>query len=116
MTIKEKTGWIFATIITISAVLDVGTTHVGVFRLGTKEIGVISSLVMKNLGADWWMLYLPYEAAVLLGVFFGVRLVRTRTAGRIQFGLLKIPAEHFVIIITYLTILNNALQIARIHG
>lgn len=116
MTIKEKTAWIFAVVIVISAMLDVGTTHVGVFSLGTKEVGVVASLAMKNLGADWWMLYLPYEATVLLVVFFGVKFVRTKTASRIQFDLLKIPAEHFTIIITYLTILNNALQIIRIHG
>ncbi|MCL5319209.1 MAG: hypothetical protein M1503_13270 [Thaumarchaeota archaeon] len=116
MNIKEKTTCVFAIVIVISAVLDVGTTQVGVFGLGTKEIGVVASLAMKNFGADWWMLYLPYEATLLLVVFFGVRFVRTKTASRIQFNLLNVPAEHFTIIITYVTILNNTLQIIRIHG
>ncbi len=97
--------------ILFAVVLDVFSTTIGVLRLGNGEASPMARAVIQLFGNNWWIVYLPYEATVLVLCFFVIRIVRLRAQSRVPSRIVGIPVENLVPFAIFVTILNNAYQI-----
>jgi hypothetical protein len=108
---KSNSSVMLFALIIIGVALDVLTTHIGVLILNNREASPIAQLFIKHFGYLWWIIYLPYEAFVLLAVFLAIRTFRTKFLSKINFQASKIPIEYALTMILFSTIVNNILQI-----
>ena len=67
--------------------------------------------VIQLFGGNWWILYLPYEAAVLVLSFLVVRIVRLWAESRVSSRLLSIQVENLLPLAIFVTLVNNFYQI-----